>query len=224
MLSVRRVRAGHPRSRLIVVPRSVIALLGAAGWLALGACGSAAARNASAAGTPCAPAGASVTMANRDVQVYALKGVVYACKVGGGRRVVLGRSTFCVMSARVQRVALAGDAVAYALERCGVDTGSATVEVLNLSSGRRLFSRPALAGPAPPESYPSIGSLVVRANGKVAWIAAARSIIGHGESIEVHRDGALLDSGPGIVLSSLRLRGTTLSWRHGTGTRSASFD
>jgi hypothetical protein len=149
--------------------------------------------------------------------------MVYACSTAGQRRLLLGRSTICVGSAAVRRVALAGDVVAYALERCGVDTGSATIEVLNAASGRKLSSRAALAGPVPPESYPSIGSLIVGRGGAVAWIAAARSIVGRGDSIEVHRGGAVLDSGPGIVLSSLRLRGGTLSWRHGTSTRRASL-
>ncbi len=201
----------------------LIALLGAAGWLALGACGSSAARSARSSGAGCAPAGSSVRASTRDAQVYALQGLVYACSVAGQKRVLLGRGTLCVGSARVQRVALAGAVVAYALERCGVDTGSATVTVLEVSSGLKLSSRPALSGPVPPESYPSIGSLLVRRDGAVAWIASGRSIIGHGESVEVHRGGALLDSGPGIVQSSLRARGGTLSWRHGTSTRRASF-
>ncbi len=162
--------------------------------------------------------------ADRSAQVYSWRGVVYACDARRRTGVRLGRSTLCVGSSRVERVALAGDVVGYAVERCGVDTGSAAVKVLKASGGMSLSSRPALSGPVPPESYPSIGSLIVRRDGSVAWIASSRSIIGHGELIEVHRGQALLDSGPSIVPSSLRARGSTLSWRHGTATRTASFD
>jgi hypothetical protein len=60
-----------------------------------------------------------------------------------------------------------------------------------------------------------------------SWIGSDRSIIGKGSRIEVAagRRGrrSTLDSGPGIVASSLHLSGSTLSWRHGTAARTASL-
>ena len=162
--------------------------------------------------------------ANRSVEVYSTGGFVYACARRRPNVVRLGRSNLCVGAALVQRVALAGDDVAYGLERCGVDTGSATVKVLGVANGRLFSSHPAVSGVVPPESYPSIGSLVVKRDGAVAWIATSRSIIGRGQVIEVHRGGTVLDSGPGIVPSSLRAHGPTLSWRRGAVTRTARFE
>jgi hypothetical protein len=61
----------------------------------------------------------------------------------------------------------------------------------------------------------------------VAWIASERSIIGRGSRIEVdrvqHGKRTMLDSGSGIVASSLRLRGSTLSWQQGSTTRTATL-
>jgi hypothetical protein len=124
-------------------------------------------------------------------------------------------------------VALAGAVVAYGLESCGVDTGSAVVIVERLATGRKLRTLPATTGALAPESYQRVGSLVVRPDGAVAWIGTASSIVRSSRSIEVHRaDGrgqVELDSGLAIDPSSMRLHGTTLSWRHADLVRSASL-
>jgi hypothetical protein len=62
----------------------------------------------------------------------------------------------------------------------------------------------------------------------VAWIGEGGSVIRRGTSdIEVHkadaRGSALIDSGQGIDVRSLRLHGSTLTWRGGGRTRSASL-
>jgi hypothetical protein len=123
--------------------------------------------------------------------------------------------------------ALAATVVAYGLERCGIDTGSAVVIVKRLSTGRQLRSLPATTGALSPESYQHVGSLAVRADGSVAWIGVATSIIRHSQTIEVHRaDGrgiAELDSGLAIDPRSLRLHGTTVSWRHADLLRAATL-
>lgn len=157
------------------------------------------------------------------VEVYARKGAVYGCEVRTGKRVRLGNSRVCVAATLVDRAAVAGDLVAYGAERCGVDTGSATVAVLRLSDHKQLQSFAAVRGPVGPESFESINSMVVKRDGAVAWIATANSIIGHGTQTQVHANGRLLDAGAGIVGSSLHLRGSTLTWRDGSATRSATL-
>jgi len=182
-----------------------------------------------AAGTQsrCRPAGAIVIAASPQARVYRLGGVVYGCDIRTGRRTGLGSGSLRPGSARVERVALAGIIVAYALTRSGVDTGSASVSVRRLSDGRELSSEPAITGLIPVEAYQSVDSLVVKRDASVAWIATVNSIIGRGSGTEVHSLArgrlALLDSGSAIVPTSLRLHDSKLTWRHGASTRSATL-
>lgn len=196
----------------------VRAAIVAAGLIgALGTCGPA------GAVTRCRAANARVMAADHHVDVYTLGDAVYGCLFRTGRSIRLGNARICVGQARVDRAAAAGDVIAYGTERCGVDTGTASVSVLRLTDDKRLGSFAAITGPAGPESYQSVDSLVVKRNGAVAWIATATSIIGRGTRTEVHANRRLLDAGAGIVVSSLRLHGSTLTWRHGTATRSATL-
>ena len=171
----------------------------------------------------CAPASAQVKISNRRAQVYALDKAMYGCDRHTHATTKLGVTTNCIATDRVDHVALAGDVVAYGVDRCGVDTGSTTVMVRRLSDGKRLAGYAAVMGPIGPESYESVGSLVVKPGGAVAWIATANSIIGHGTRIEVDANGKVLDSGGAIDRSSLRLHGSTLTWRDGPATRSAAL-
>lgn len=175
----------------------------------------------------CGPAAARTLAQVLAARVYEAQGQVYGCARGSTRRYQLGSATNCLRSARVRPVALAGSVAAYGLERCGVDTGSAAVLVKRLSTGRQLRSLPATSGRPAPESYQQVASLVVRADGAVAWIGAGSSIIRHSQTIEVHRaDGrgtAELDAGPGIGPTSLRLHGRKLTWRHGGAMRTATL-
>ena len=97
--------------------------------------------------------------------------------------------------------------------------------VRRLDNGRTLRSLAALSQPVGPESLQAVDAIVVKADGAVAWIAVARSIIRHGAQTEVdradRRGRARLDSGPRIDSASLRLRSSLLSWRHAGATRTA---
>jgi hypothetical protein len=175
----------------------------------------------------CAPPGVRIIKTDSRAQVYALSSFVYGCDRRTHRTTKLGNATVCIAAARVDHVALADNIAAYGIDRCGVDAGFTVVVVRRLSDGRRLAGYDAVGGPGLVESYQSIGSIVVKGNGSVAWIGSERSIIGRGSRIEVNAvqrgRRAMLDSGSGIVGSSLRLRLSTLTWRHGATTRSASL-
>jgi hypothetical protein len=206
------------------------ALLAAAALAAVVGCGSSAAKTVTsraAALARCAPAGARIIRADSRAQVYALRNAVYGCDARTGRSTRLGNTTVCIAAARVDRTALAGNIVAYGVDRCGVDAGFTSVVVRRLSDGQRLASYGAVNGPGLVESFQSIGSIVVKSDASVAWIGAEHSIIGRGSQIEVDRAQrgrrVLLDSGSGIVGSSLRLRGSTLTWRHASATRTATL-
>jgi hypothetical protein len=83
-----------------------------------------------------------------------------------------------------------------------------------------LLGEPATARRLGVEFFESIVAVVVTPGGAVGWIAQGGSVIhaGHGV-VEVSkadaRGRALLDSGAGIDGRSLRLLGSTVSWRHG---------
>lgn len=204
--------------------------------LAIAACGSSSAASPTSSTAPvattagaaaCGPSSGQTLLSNRQARVYASGGFVYGCATGAGRSYRLGSVTNCMRSARAAPIRLAGGIVAYGLQRCGVDTGSSQVLVQRLSDGRQLRMLSATTSPRAPESYEQVASLVVRADGAVAWIGVAHSIVRHTQDIEVHRGDRRgsreLDSGPAVIPGSLRLVGTTLTWRHGTATRTASL-
>lgn len=122
---------------------------------------------------------------------------------------------------------VAGVLAAYGLTSCGVDLGTTSVIVRRLSDGRRLVDDGANSLPLGAESYQSVDSLVLRADGDVAWIAVGSSIVGHTRVVEVHvQDGTgnhLLDSGAAVRTGSLRLRGVKLTWLHGRKLHSATL-
>jgi hypothetical protein len=122
---------------------------------------------------------------------------------------------------------VAGVNVAYGLSRFGVDTGSTQVVVRRLTDGRVVHTAPATSSVAGPESYQSVGALVLRPDGAVAWIGTSSSIVGRGHEAEVHRfdarGQATLDRGAGIATGSLRLHGSQLTWTHSSRRRSATL-
>jgi hypothetical protein len=128
---------------------------------------------------------------------------------------------------RVGVVALAGVDAAYSLTRMGVDTASAQVVVRRLDTGRTLHAVSATTKPLGPEFFQSVGAIVVKPDGAVAWIATGGSIIRRGKETEVdrldRRGQAAVDTGARIDVQSLRLRGSQLSWRDGGAMRSATL-
>ena len=189
----------------------------------LAACGSQAGARASCS----AASGSRVLASNAQVIVYSSHGAVYGCSHASGRVTRLGTSTSCVRSTLVAAVAVAGGLVAYGAESCLVDTGSSVVVVRRLSDGKVLRKLPAISQMLGPESYDRVESVVVLPSGSVAWIVSGGSIVRHASTTEVdaNRGAATsrLDSGSAIRGRSLRLRGTRLSWTHGSATRTATL-
>jgi hypothetical protein len=187
------------------------------------ACGSASAT----ASAQCGPSGAHTLAADSRARVYASGGGVYGCANSSGHSYLLAPNESRLGQRRVGKVALAGVDAAYSETTYGVDTGSATVTVRRLDTGRTLRSLAAMTQPVGPEAFESVDSLVVKANGSVAWIVVASSIVRHSSQTEVNRADrrgeARLDTGPGIGSSSLRLRGSELSWSAGGATRTATL-
>jgi hypothetical protein len=200
--------------------------------VALTACGSSSAASdatstANAHLGTCGPRHATTLASSRSARVYAVHGQVYGCAFGHRRTYLLGASARSIREDRVSTIAVAKTVAGYATTRFGVDTVSSAVVVRDLRSGRQLRALPASTS-IRVESFQVVESLVVKSDGAVAWISEVSSIIGRGSAqLEVQRADAgghaVLESGRSIRTRSLRLRGSTLTWRDGSGTRSATL-
>ena len=186
----------------------------------------AAARTGTAPSAVCGPGPAHTLASDAVARVYSSAGNAYGCVAGGARSYKLGTTGFCIGAERIQTVRVADRLAAYGLQMCGVDTGNATVNVRSLATGASLAQRPATTKIGV-EGFQSIDSLVVKADGAVAWIATANSI---GKPTFVRqlqrldtRGFAVLDSGRDVNAASLRLHGSRLSWKHATAARTATL-
>jgi hypothetical protein len=180
-----------------------------------------------AAATRCGPASAKTLAGNGRVRVYVLHQAVYGCSVARARSFRLGHVSRSISESRVGPVAVAGDLAAYGLTRFGIDTVGASVVVRRLTDGTEVKELRATRAVGA-EAFESVGSVVVVATGAVAWIGTESSFAaGRRRSIEVHAAGAdgdrVLDSGPGVDPTSLRLHGSRLSWVDGGATRHATL-
>jgi hypothetical protein len=174
----------------------------------------------------CGPSGARTLALDRVARVYQSGGGVYGCSTAARRSYRLGAGARSIREGRAGPIALAGVDVAYGLTRYGVDTAGAQVVVRDLRNGGQLRSEPATTGRLGVEFFQSVAAVVVKPGGAVAWIGLGGSVIhaGH-EVVEVSkadaRGRALLDASTGIDVRSLRLLGSTVSWRHGGRTETA---
>ena len=154
---------------------------------------------------------------------------MYGCSFSAGRSFRLGSTARALRETRVDPVAVAGHDAAYGVSSFGVDTVRTSVVVRRLADGKQLGEF-AATGTGVVEGVGSVSSLVLKGDGALAWIGVARSLVGHGEAIEVHAADTssssadrLLDSGAQIAPGSLRLHGSTITWKHGAATRHATL-
>jgi tRNA(Arg) A34 adenosine deaminase TadA len=156
-----------------------------------------------------------------------VNGIVFGCSDRTHRRTRLGRSDTCLRANKVGPVKVAGALAAYGVQSCGIDTGSGRVVVRRLSDGKVLRRDTATSLALGPEPYSSVGSIVVKADGSVAWIGSASSIVVHLKHAEVHKlekaGDTVLESGAAIKPGSLRLHRSRLTWTDGSHTRSATL-
>lgn len=183
--------------------------------------------SAAPASAACGPTGARTLAFSSVARVYVSAGNVYGCSTHARTSYLLGSNGNCNSAAKVGLVIVTRELSAYALQRCGVDTGTTLVIVRRLSDGKQLRSF-AATSTGLPEGFQSVRSLAVKSDGAVAWIGFVSSVVGNRRVIEVHkadanRPAVTLDSGPAIGPASLRLHSSRLSWRHGTATRSATL-
>lgn len=206
------------------MPR-VLALLAACAALAvLGA--TVATGDSRGVGVVCGPAGSHTIASTATARVYSLGKSVYACVRQSKTSYRLGATGICIGTQRAAPFALAKDQVAYGLTECGVDSSSTQIDVRNLTTGKLLTSDPDVNA-ALVEAYGVVTSLVVKADGAVAWIATESSLGNHARVTQVWRHDrrglVMLDSGSGVKPASLKLHRSRLRWRHGSQTRRSSL-
>ncbi len=199
---------------------------------ALTACGTGVAASASPGpGTPpaarCGPTSGKTLAASSIARVYVAHGAVYGCATQTGKVYRLGGRRLCLVEPRIGPVTVVGRFADYAQVTCGIDTSSSQVVVRDLTDGTVLRSEAAISHVPGPESFESVGTIVGKRDGAIAWLAGVTSIGHPSELAEIHRvdsrGPALLDSGGGIAPGSLRLRGSRVTWSDGGKTRSATL-
>ena len=214
------------RTALLLMTVGVLAACGSSSASSAGANGASGGNGASTARARCGPGNAQTLARGSVTRVFVQRGTVYACLTGGRRWTRLGTTGGCLRASRVDAVAVAGRLVAAGETMCGVDVGVAAVEVVRVSDGHRLRSAQAVPNPGP-EASTDVTQVVLTAQGAVAWIAHSQSIAGHRTVTEVGADSGrgarVLDSGSQLATESLRLSGRTVSWRDGSGRRSAEL-
>jgi hypothetical protein len=183
----------------------------------------------------CRPPGARTLRRNRRALVVRTRGApvtLHACLLARGSPRAIR------LEGQPRRALdLAGPLVAYAATDCDVESCGTFVQVLDLRADHAGLGRIEDGG-LPPDDTAAIGSLQLRANGAVAWIACPVLAAGDGVDPDCREGGSrarvfkrdsfgrrrqLLDRGRAIDATSLRLRGRRLTWRHGGRTRSATL-
>lgn len=152
--------------------------------------------------------------------------ITYGCLDSIGRRFMLGEDGTGAdgHGQDLSHFRLAGVHAGFASQICPIDLCDFGVEVVDLRDGkteRRSRSR----GPNLDASYP-VTDLVLEDNGSAGWISSPQ-VLGQGQRTDVWAYDTLgarqLDSGRGIEPKSLTLSDSTLTWRNGGATRSATL-
>lgn len=149
---------------------------------------------------------------------------VYACLFDGGERITLGQD---YDDEGVDAPRQAGPFAAYAGVGCGISGCTSSIEVHDLRDGRRISQMAPTSGAV---SGPNrVVDLELKDDASVAWSATQSEWFTSAEPLrEIWASDSLgrrmLDSGPGIDLTSLTLTDSTLTWINGGVQRSASLD
>lgn len=212
-----------------------------------------AAASSPATTSKCAPHGSRTLVQNAKARVYTVRDAggaedrdytTYGCAFASGKRRSLDAPNDLTDAYSSPAIKLSGTTVGWATDFCGpnsCDTGVGASDLTKDDPGGDLGGNP--AGPKHHRAV-KVGSLAVKRDGALAWIACPRhnadsSTYGLGSRRPncVHagdRDWVMLlgatephahvlDSGRGIDPSSLRRHGSMISWLHDGKRRSATL-
>ncbi|HEY6398400.1 MAG TPA: hypothetical protein VIX82_13200, partial [Solirubrobacteraceae bacterium] len=139
----------------------------------------------------CGPAGAQTVVADRAARIYRVPtghnplGTLYnyfGCTARGGKPQLLASTT---PMSRVREIKLSGAVVGFIVDEHGVDTGSSTLTVRNLTSGGVLHT--ASVSYMVPRLFDSLVTYVLSASGNLAWATERNPNFGPYGEVTIHR-------------------------------------
>ena len=173
----------------------------------------------------CAQRGSVTLEASRDARVYSVTDRsavtrIYGCRNKKNRRTFLGVKD-CQNDTAAQDFTLKGRYLGWVASSCGLTSGTHSIVVTNLDTGKRLHGAGAAQRPegasSDGELSTAVSDYVMKANGSVAWIG-----LYSGESVQVRRlepgspqGGELVDQGLDIAKTSLALSDDGFYYRKG---------
>lgn len=179
----------------------------------------------------CAAEKSTTLEQSKDARVYQVGDKVYACRFKKNRRVLLGTDE-CMTQIRASRFTLKGRYVGWVATSCGLVSGTSSIQVTNLDTGRLLHGASAAVRTAngtdgTQETNTYISDYVMKANGSVAWIGVygndgTTTVDSPADEVQVRRlqagspsGGELVDQGQTVVLESLGLAKDGFYYRKG---------
>jgi hypothetical protein len=187
---------------------------------------------AAASGATCNGVATKTLAANRQVRIYrgaAMPGEgtgpVYGCLKSSGKSRRMGPLQLKGWDTSMRSPFALKQTWAGAVEqrRPGQDATRVYVTSLDIRKGK---GRRCLIGSADRAGQlPSVRLLLIDKAGALAWAAITPSPTGHAPEIGVcdSQGARILDSGAGVEVDSVVLRGSTLSWTNAGGPRSAQL-
>jgi len=200
---------------------------------------------ASAAKKPlpnCAAKKSKTIAQSADGRIYRVGTTAFACSFKANKRFELGDTDECQNQTRVGDFRFGRGIVGYIGSSCGLVSGTETVVVRNLKTGRIVNSgSPVDHTWDGGESSTSIGSWGLKPNGSIAWIgrnygfvttpgsppAPANELVQVWKR-EIGATAAKLDEGPGIITESVAVGAGSAAevpvyWRNGSTAMSATL-
>jgi hypothetical protein len=178
----------------------------------------------------CSMKGSRTVLATRTARIFRtntgelVRDRIYGCLYSRGRRVRLGFRD-CFDQRAAENLAVAGRYAGYSLETCNRGSGTASVAVTDLATGRRIEEYEV----AQTHVFQSVSDLVVTRRGSVAWIEwsadqDARPVRRIAVRKWEGRGVVTLDEGLDVVRGSLaRGRSGNLYWLRAATPRTATL-
>lgn len=212
-----------------------LSALGAGLLLALSMHAAPAAVAAEKSSAACSATGTRTLAANPEVRLYreapppgqGATGPVYGCLKSSGKSRRIGPTQRRGWSASIGGpFALKGTwAAAIEDRQVGKDTTRVFVAVRDIRAQTRWGRRCLIGSADRPSQLPAVRLLLVNKDGALAWVAITPSPTGRAPLLGVcdAQGTRILDSGAGLEIESVELRGSTLSWMNAGGPRSAQL-
>ncbi len=168
----------------------------------------------------CGPANAQTVTADTAARIYRVPtghsplGTLYnyyGCTVAGAKSQLLASTSAL---SRVRAIKLRGAMSGFIVDQHGVDTGSSTLTVRDLTDGRVVHT--VAVSYMVPRLFDSLVSYVLAPSGNIAWATERSPNFGPQGEVTIHRaigrTVTTLDNGPNVRAGSLRLLRDTVEW------------